>query len=457
LRGKIALVRRFVPDEPRFAKTEDKRRFGDLRHKAWLAKERGARALIVVDSPAPPTGAPADWKPPAEAHLPGLAPEGHGDAGIPVIVIKRAVGQGLIEKLVRKERVPASLKLELVAVSSDAFNVVGRIPAGVSAARKLRGALVIGAHYDHLGHGGRHSLAPDSTAPHVGADDNASGVAGLLEIARLLAADRAALRRDVIVVGFSGEESGLLGSSHFVRSSDAGKNPALSRKGAFAMLNLDMVGRLRDNRVAVLGGETAAEWGELVTPACTAARLECALANDGGYGPSDQMSFFVAGVPVLHFFTGAHADYHKPSDTADKVNAAGAGQIALAVAELSKGVANREKPFRFNPGAKAPPPAGDLRSFRASLGTIPDYAGPGPGKRGVLLGGVRPGGAAERAGLRRGDLLVQLGKHEIHSIEDFMYVLNASKPGETSSVSVIRDGKRLELQVTFQESAGGPR
>jgi Tol biopolymer transport system component len=452
LRGKLALVRRFVPDEPRFAKTENKRRFGDLRHKAWLAKERGAKALIVVDDPAPPPGAPAGWKPPEEAKLPRLTPEGYGDAGIPVIVIKRAVGHGLIEKLTRKERVSASLKLELTPVTTDAFNVVGRIRAGVPAAKKLRGALVIGAHYDHLGHGGRHSLAPDSTAPHVGADDNASGVAGLLEIARLLTADRASLRRDVIVAGFSGEESGLLGSSHFVRTSDAGQNPALSRKGAFAMLNLDMVGRLRDNRVAVLGGETAAEWGELVTPACAAARLECALANDGGYGPSDQMSFFVAGVPVLHFFTGAHADYHKPTDTADKINAAGAAQIAVAVAELSKAVADREKPFKFNPGAKAPPPAGDLRSFNASLGTIPDYAGPGPGKRGVLLGGVRPGGAAERAGLRRGDLLVRLGKHEIHSIEDFMYVLNASKPGETSSASVIRDGKRIELQVTFQET-----
>lgn len=452
LRGKLALVRRFVPDDPRFAKTEDKRRFGDLRHKAWLAKERGAKALIVVDSPAPPAGAPADWNPPTEASLPALTPEGHGDAGIPVIVLRRAVGQGLIEQLARKERVSASLKLELTPVTTEAFNVVGRIPAGVPAAKKLRGALVIGAHYDHLGHGGRHSLAPDSRAPHVGADDNASGVAGLLEIARLLAADRASLRRDVIVVGFSGEEMGLLGSSHFVRTSDAGKNPALSRKGAFAMLNLDMVGRLRDNRVAVLGGETAAEWAELVTPACASARLECALAQDGGYGPSDQMSFFVAGVPVLHFFTGAHADYHKPSDTPDKINAAGAGQIAVAVAELSKAIANREKAFKFNPGAKAPPPAGDLRSFNASLGTIPDYAGPGPGKSGVLLGGVRPGGAAERAGLRRGDLMVRLGKHEINSIEDFMYVLNASKPGETSTVSVIRDGKRLELEVTFQES-----
>jgi S1-C subfamily serine protease len=157
---------------------------------------------------------------------------------------------------------------------------------------------------------------------------------------------------------------------------------------------------------------------------------------------------------VLHFFTGAHTDYHKPTDTTDKINAAGIGQISLIVAELAQRVSEQQKPLKFNPGAKSPAPRGDLRSFNASLGTIPDYAGPGPGKSGVLLGGVRPGGAAERAGLRRGDLMVKIGRHDIHSIEDFMYVLNASKPGETAKVSVIRDGKRIELDVTFQEGTG---
>jgi Tol biopolymer transport system component len=454
VKGKVVLVRRFVPDEPGFAKTDDQRRFGDLRYKAWLAKERGAKALVVVDEPAPPVGAPADWKAPDEAALPSLTPEGYGDAGIGIVMIQREVGHGLIERLANKERVVAQVNIELTPVTTEAFNVVGRIRAGAPPKQRLKGALVIGAHYDHLGYGGRYSLAPDSTAPHVGADDNASGVAGMLEIARLLTLDRSRLRRDVIVVGFSGEESGLLGSSHFVRTSEAGKNAALPKKGGFAMLNLDMIGRLRENRVQVLGGETASEWADLLSPACEAARIDCALALDGGYGPSDQMSFFVGGVPVLHFFTGAHADYHKPSDTADKINGAGAGQIAFAVAELAKSLALYDKPLHFNPGAKSAPPRGDLRSFNASLGTIPDYAGPGPGKSGVLLGGVRPGGAAEKAGLRRGDLMVRLGSHDISSIEDFMYVLNASKPGETTKVVVIRDGKRVELDVTFQEGAG---
>ncbi|HEX5100556.1 MAG TPA: PDZ domain-containing protein, partial [Polyangiaceae bacterium] len=208
---------------------------------------------------------------------------------------------------------------------------------------------------------------------------------------------------------------------------------------------------LRENRVTVLGGETAAEWADILPKACTSAHIDCALSPDGGYGPSDQMSFFVAGMPVLHFFTGAHADYHKPTDTPDKINAAGLGQIAFAVAELTKSVTAIDKPLRFNRGAKSPTPHGDLRNFNASLGTIPDYAGPGPGKSGVLLGGVRPGGAAEKGGMRRGDLMVRIGTHDINSIEDFMYVLNASKPGETTKVTVIRDGKRLELDVTFHE------
>jgi Tol biopolymer transport system component len=454
VRGKVVLVRRFVPEGPAFEKTEDKRRFGDLRYKAWLAKERGAKALVVVDEPEKPTNASVGWQAPDEAALPSLNPEGYGDAGIGIVLIKRETGRSLIERLAKKERIDAKVNVELRPVTTEAFNVVGRIPAGVAAKDKLKGALVIGAHYDHLGHGGRYSLAPGSTEPHVGADDNASGVAGLLEIARRLKTDQAKLRRDVIVVAFSGEESGLLGSSHFVRTSDAGKNPALPKKGAFAMLNLDMIGRLRDNRVQVLGGETANEWAELLPRACAAARIDCALAPDGGYGPSDQMSFFVGGVPVLHFFTGAHSDYHKPSDTPDKINAAGLGQIAFAAAELAEGVTARDKPLHFNPGVKAPTPRGDLRNFNASLGTIPDYAGPGPGKSGVLLGGVRPGGAAEKAGMRRGDLMVKLGAHDISSIEDFMYVLNASKPGETTKVVVIRDGKRVELDVTFQDGAG---
>ena len=307
-----------------------------------------------------------------------------------------------------------------------------------------------------MGFGGRHSLSPGDTKPHVGADDNASGTAALLEIARVLASPetKKTLRRDVVFAAFSGEESGLLGSAHFVHAGEKKAPGALPPKEVFAMLNLDMVGRLRDNQVAVFGTETAKEWNELVEPACQAARVRCALTGEGGYGPSDQTSFYAAGAPVLHLFTGSHADYHKPSDTLDKVNVGGAAQVAALVANVAGVLAARDKALSFVADVRGATPRGDVRSFNASLGTIPDYAGPGPGKTGVLLSGVRPGGAAEKAGMRRGDILVRLGTHDIRSVEDLMYVLNDSKPGETVKAVVERGGKRVEVEATFQESRG---
>jgi hypothetical protein len=456
VRGKIAVVRRFVPDTPEFSSTEAKRRHGDLRFKAWLAKQEGARALVVVDEPERPANALPDWKAPDEARLPALVPEGHGDAGIPAVVLKRSVGSPLVQSLVAGTPVRVAMTLELVAKGETAFNVVGKLAAAPEGGKKLPGTIVIGAHYDHLGFGGRHSLAPGNTEPHVGADDNASGTAALLEIARALSAPetRKTLRRDVVFAAFSGEESGLLGSAHFVHAGERKAPGALHPKHVFAMLNLDMVGRLRENKVTVLGVQTAKEWPELLEPACRSARVECAFTNDGGYGPSDQTSFYAAGAPVLHLFTGSHADYHKPSDTLDKINAAGAAQIASLLAHVASELTKREKPLTFVADARGSAPRGDLRSFNASLGTIPDYAGPGPGKAGVLLSGVRPGGAADKAGMRRGDILVKLGQHDIRSVEDLMYVLNDSKPGETVKAVVLRGGKPVELETVFQESRG---
>jgi S1-C subfamily serine protease len=169
------------------------------------------------------------------------------------------------------------------------------------------------------------------------------------------------------------------------------------------------------------------------------------------------MSFFVAGVPVLHFFTGSHSDYHKPTDTADKVNGAGAAQIAELVGGLSRALTAREAPLTHQAHVQGPAPRGDLRSFNATLGTIPDYGGPGAGKPGVLLGGVRPGSAAEKAGLKRGDVLVRIGKHAIRSIEDFMFVLNSSQPGQTTTAGIVRDGKEISVEITFETRGERPR
>ncbi|HYI02100.1 M20/M25/M40 family metallo-hydrolase [Hyalangium sp.] len=441
VKGKIVVVRRFVPDSATFAETDKQRRYGDLRYKAWTARERGAKALIVVDWPTPSSPEAKDWKMPSEASLPALSPEGPGDVGIPVVLVKRAALEPLMGKLTEGKRVDGRVEVQLEFERSQTFNVVALLEAGEG---KLPGAIVIGAHYDHLGYGGRYSLAPDKRVPHVGADDNASGVAGLLEIARTLTASRAQLKHDVLFVAFSGEETGVLGSTHFTHLRGDG-----GMKQVAAMLNLDMVGRLRTSGLSVLGAESAAEWGTLVGTACDKVRVQCTSSGDG-YGPSDHSPFYAAGVPVLHFFTGAHSDYHKPTDTADEINAGGTAQVASIVSTVALAL-DGSTPLSYRKVA-SPTPRGDMRSFNASLGTVPDYAGPPNGLKGMMLAGVRAGGAAEQAGMQRGDVLIRLGTHPIGSVEDLMYVLNSSKPGETVTGVVVRDGKELQLEVTFQES-----
>jgi hypothetical protein len=213
-----------------------------------------------------------------------------------------------------------------------------------------------------------------------------------------------------------------------------------------AMLNMDMVGRMRDDRVQVLGAETAAEWAALVPPVCARLGIDCALAP-GGYGASDQTPFYAHGVPVLHFFTGTHRDYHKPTDKPEYINAAGGAAVAGLVAELAQ-VAAAQPRLTIQVTA-APQPVGDLRAAGASLGTVPDYAGPPNGEPGVLLAGVRPGGPADAAGLARGDILVAIDGHAVRTVEDFMYVLTAATPGAHARVTVLRAGKRVELDAVF--------
>jgi len=444
VKGKIVVVRRFVPDTEKFAEAVQQRRYGDLWYKAVTARMAGAAGLIIVDAPSAPPKV-KDWKVPDEAKFPELVRENYGDAGIPVVIIKRASFEPTLKELEQRRKVRASIDVALEYEKQQAFNVIGRLAANAPVAERSAGELVIGAHYDHLGYGGVHSLTPDSNAPHVGADDNASGVAAMLEIARILKT-QPARRQDVLFMAFSAEEAGVLGSSHLMHEPPRGLDPRRFR----AMLNLDMVGRLRQNQLSVLGAKTATEWQSLVTGACERARIECSLGSDG-YGPSDQTSFYAAGIPVLHFFSGSHVDYHKPSDTADRINAAGAAQIAKLVADVAQSVIAAPAPLTFQQIAPDAP-KGDLRSFNASLGTIPDYAGPAEGG-GVLLSGVRPGSAAEKGGLRRGDTLVALGKTQLKSLHDFMFVLNGAKPGQTLTARVKRDGKLLDLPVTFEERA----
>ena len=429
--GRIVLVRRYTPQDGAFEDESLRRRLSDLRYKAFTAREHGAVGLLVADLP-------LEGEDQEESPLPAMRVDPQGGAGIPVAVISRIWAQRVLDG-----PRDVSLTTEVVEHTHDVDNIVGRISAG----ERLAGAIVLGAHYDHLGFGGASSLAPDAHEPHNGADDNASGTAALLEAARVLSARREQLGRDVIFVAFTGEENGLLGSSHFTREPPPGAAP----EGLVAMLNMDMVGRLRNDRLAVLGGDSAEEWEAVIQPFCAEFELECELGGDG-YGPSDQMSFYAAGVPVLHFFTGAHDDYHKPSDDTASINAAGGVRIANLVAEVALELTTLEG-LTYQ-AAEAPAPLGDVRSYGASLGTIPDYTGSPDNRPGMRLAGVRPGGPADEAGLQRGDWIVELSGREIRDIYDLMYVLREARPGERSNVTVEREGERIERPVTFGESSG---
>ena len=255
------------------------------------------------------------------------------------------------------------------------------------------------------------------------------------------------LRRDVIFVAFTGEEAGLLGSSYLTQNPPAGTAPA----GLVAMLNMDMVGRLRNNRVAVLGSDSAEEWDEVVQPVCDKLRIECQLGGDG-YGPSDQTPFYAAGVPVLHFFTGTHAEYHKPSDDIGLINAAGGVKIANLAAEVAANLSRIDTLTYL--ASEAPAPMGDMRGYGASLGSIPDYAGSSETRPGMLLSGVRAGGPAEDAGLQRGDLITELAGREVRDIYDLMFILQEVKPGEQGNIVYEREGEMIETIVIFGGSSG---
>src|SRR6185369_8851345 len=438
VKGKIALVRRFTPAGAPFDKEEAERRYSDVRLKAWNAREHGAVGLIVVDAPAGPPVSDA----PAEAPLPmpkvdtSIAATAGGDAGLPVLYLTRNGGAALFSGAHK-----AVLSVALTLRKSAAANVVGILRAG--AADRLPGAVLVGAHYDHIGHGGAASLAPDSHDIHNGADDNASGTAALLAVGRQLATRRSELRRDVWLVSFSGEEEGALGSTAFTRHPPGG----LKLADLTAMLNMDMVGRLRNDALGVLGSETAPEWNELVPPLCAKHHLVCSLGGDG-FGASDQNPFYAGGAPVLQFFTGVHEDYHKPSDDADKINAEGGARVASLMADVTAAVAGRPERLTYRSAPAPPPSGGDTRSAGAGLGTVPDYAG--DGRPGVLLAGVRAGSAAEKGGLQRGDLLVELAGTPVRENHDLMFVLRRAKPGEKALAVVERAGARVALAITFE-------
>ena len=368
-------------------------------------------------------------------------------------VVRAAGGTPLadIQRTIDDRLVPASRLLDGWRIrgrtaidrrETRARNVLALLPGkGLSAAGTTTAAIdpreivILGAHYDHLGYGGENSTAPGEKAIHHGADDNASGTAMLVEVARRLAAI-GPLPRTVLFIAFSGEERGLLGSGHYAA------NAVVPLSDTVAMVNLDMVGRLVDDKVIVHGTGTGTGLEALVDGLVAEHGLSVAK-EPGGFGPSDHASFYAKKVPVLHVFTGSHGDYHRPSDTADKINLAGMEKLTSLVTAIVRDLASRpDRPAYVEVAAPAFARGGD----RPYFGSIPDFGNPG---NGYSISGVAKDSPAAKGGLQGGDRIVRVGTSAITNLEDFDSALRKHKGGETVPVVVVRDGAEVSLDVTL--------
>jgi hypothetical protein len=346
--------------------------------------------------------------------------------------------QGWFQPFEVSRDAPAVAQLRLGALNGR--NVIGVLPGKDPVLRNE--IVIVGAHYDHLGLGGPGSgaLDPDVRSQvHNGADDNASGAAALIHIATRLAANPPG--RTVVFIAFSGEELGLLGSAYYV------KHPLYPLAGTEAMVNLDMVGRLRNKRLIVYGVETAKEFPALLDSLNWYAGFDLKAQGDG-YGPSDQQSFFIAKRPVLHLFTDLHEDYHRASDDWDKINADGLLRVADYTTGIVRALANRPGPLTFVDAAPPNPHAGTVATpgYGAYLGTIPDMTD-NPG--GVEISGVRPGSPAEKAGLTAGDIIVKIGDTDVTNLQAMTDALRSHVAGDVVQVQYLRGGNRLSSTVTL--------
>ena len=359
-----------------------------------------------------------------------------------------------------------------------AYNVVGVLEGSDPVLKNEY--IVIGAHYDHLGRGGEGSgsLSPDSGEIHHGADDNASGTAGLLELARVFKIQRPRLRRSLIFIAFGAEEEGLLGSNYYV------KNPVIPLANTVAMINMDMIGRMKDRKLTIGGVGTASEWREIIKGANTAQKVsvssDAALGTpivtgtngvpivvsangkpivtfdpngafsltltEDGFGPSDHASFYIKQIPVLFFWTGTHSDYHKPSDTFEKINYNDEVRILRLVAHIVRDVDELEKRPTFVTAKSEPTPRAS--GFRVYIGTIPNYA---DSTNGLLIDGVREDSPAAKAGIKAGDRVVKIGDREVKNVYDYTYALGEMKAGQEYVFEVMRGNEKLTLKVTPTE------
>lgn len=334
----------------------------------------------------------------------------------------------------------ATLSIQIETTHATVNNVLAYLPG------KTDEYIILGAHYDHLGRGNADSLAPSQIGQiHPGADDNASGTAGLLELARLLAPMKSQMQRGILFSSFAGEELGLLGSAAWV------KNPTRPLGKAVAMLNMDMIGRIKNDKVYVGGVGTGSTFQKILEEAAGDSHLKFDYSQ-GGYASSDHTSFVAQKIPVLFFFSGLHADYHKPSDTWEKINPDAASRLLNVVASATMSIASApERPaflnvVESNPHSGGVPGGGG--GYGPYFGSIPDFS---QTENGVKFSDVKPGSPAAKAGLKGGDVLIQFGDKPIKNLYDFTDALRRSKVGDIVHVTVLRDGKELQVDVKLEQ------
>src|ERR1022692_557619 len=455
VKGKVVLVLRHEPQEsdPKSVfEGKTLTQHAQFAAKATNAKLHGAAGVILVTD---------------RANHPGAADElekfgvtaGPTDARIPFVQVTEArVDQWFADAGKSLDKIQGDIDKDLKP-QSFAFPDTIKVEANLDVERAVKTVhnvdaflpgqsdeyVIIGAHYDHLGLGGQHSLAPSLTGTiHPGADDNASGTAGVMELARYFA-KQPRQKRGILFLNFAGEEQRLLGSAYYA------DHPLLPLAKAVAMINLDMIGRMRDNRLYIGGSASGSTLKETLEKLIPASGLKVDYSGGPSEGSSDHTSFTAHQVPALFFFSGLHSDYHKPSDTWDKIDAPAAAKLLAMVADVAQSLRDAPERPAFVKLAAPTPHSGDVSAspvsgYGAYFGSIPDFAG---GTIGVKFSDVRENSPAAKAALKGGDILTEFDGKAIQNLYDFTYALRARKPGDEVKVKVTRDGKPLEVTVVL--------
>ena len=474
VKGKVVLALRFEPHDD-----NGKSRFVDAKSsgpysaeaafsaKAKAAAERGAVALLVVNPPSHHRG---------DVMVPFVGASAGERMAIPVVQVKQDVAIAMLkaggapnlrtlQNKIDDDAEPQSVALKDVnARGAVAFkrtkkqvkNVGAVVPGSGERAGEY---VVVGAHYDHLGKGASGSFAPFSNKIHYGADDNASGTTAMLKMAEHFAHAAKSGKppaRTLVFVAFTAEETGLLGSQHFVKHSPVPMDKVV------AMLNLDMVGRVRQNKLSIGGVATAPSFEKILQKADEVSPLTLSTMSKGGLGPSDHASFAMKKVPVIFFFSGLHPDYHRPTDVASKVNFKGIDEVAKLGIDVVEGMTKMPREQYVSTfdasgmSAHGDATGGSPGGSRATLGVIPNYSEEEDASqpKGVRISGTGPDSPAEKAGLQDGDVIVQLGDTKIDNLQDLTDALRKGKPGDKVKLVYLRGAEKVETETTLAERKG---